>query len=420
MTYRVFATQTKSLLTCAFLAAALTIGLVGSPAFARTFDDDTVGDVTAAELPKSDVPDTEMAAGVLCASDGRLLWTRSPREKRAMASTTKIMTAIVVLENAKLDDVVKVSKEAASTSESAAEIQAGKRYTVETLLEALLVKSGNDAAVALAEHVGGSKTEFAAKMNDKAKELGLENTFYANPHGLDESSHYTCAEDLATVARYAMKLETFRRIVGLESVKIRPENGGSARTLENSNDLIGSFEGATGIKTGWTNDAGYCLVASAKRGEIELFAVVLGTETESVRFREAKKLLEWGFSNYRQEELTVTGARVAEVRVSDYLDVAVAAAVAETVTVPVFGLDGGIESRLTLVDSVRAPVSKGDQLGTLNFIQGGRLVAQVPVVAAEEVEAPGMLEKAWIWVVRGWRRMTGDIGLGGIPEVAIQ
>ena len=414
VTYRMFQTQTKALSAHAVLAALLLLAMSAPSAVARVADDDLVGGVAVPALASRNLaPDADMAAGVVAAGDGRVLWARDAGAQRAMASTTKIMTAIVVLENADLDEVAKVSKAAAKTSESTAEVVAGKRYTVRTLLEALLVKSGNDAAVALAEHVGGSEADFVTMMNRKAQELGLDNTHFANPHGLDESSHYTCAEDLATMARYAMQIEEFKRIVALESTKIRPANGGAGPTLENSNEMIGSFAGATGVKTGWTNDAGYCLVATAERAGVELVAVVLGAKSESARFREAGRLLEWGFEHYRMKELVATGADVGEVRVADYLDVTVRAAAASTVTVPVFDADGDVETRLALLSEVDAPVATGDRVGTLTFVQGNRLVGQVPVVATSEVDAPGVLERAWIWILRGWRGLTGDIALGG-------
>jgi serine-type D-Ala-D-Ala carboxypeptidase (penicillin-binding protein 5/6) len=204
------------------------LGVV-APAFAVVRPTDTLGDMAVSDMPEesaSKAPDLDAAAGVLMASDGRILWSRSPDEERAMASTTKIMTAIVALENASLDEPILVSPRAATIGEAAARLKAGETYPLRTLLEAMLVKSGNDASIAVAEHIGGSVEGFAAMMNDKAAQLGLEHTSFVNPHGLDAPGHYTSAADLATLARYAMANDEFRRMVALESVVIDGERRG--------------------------------------------------------------------------------------------------------------------------------------------------------------------------------------------------
>lgn len=360
----------------------------------------------ASDLITSGTPDVDAKAGMLVAPDGRELWARDSDARRAMASTTKIMTAIVVLEEASLTDEITVSARAAGVGESASGLSAGDTMTIRKMLEALLVKSGNDASVALAEHVSGSVDAFVELMNAKAADLGLEDTRYQNPHGLDEANHFTSARDLAVLARFAMANQEFRRIVALPETTINGRGG--AHTLESSNLLLGEFDGANGIKTGWTGKAGYCLVASAERGGIELFAVVLGSRSEQSRFEEARELLDWGFSHYGLRTLASAEETLGVVPVTDYLDVAVGAVLAESVTVPVFDLDGEVTSTLALQPGVDAPVVAGGRLGTLTLVQGDRLLAQVPVVAARDVEAPGMLERMWISVVRLWRGIVGE------------
>ncbi len=350
-------------------------------------------------------PPVGMPAGILRTGDGRTLWERDPDAERSMASTTKIMTALVVLDRADPADTVTVSARAASVGESEAGLVAGRSYTVQRLLEAMLVHSGNDAATALAEHVGGDVDGFVALMNEKAAELGLTHTTYTNPHGLDEPGHYTSAADLATLSAIAMADPRFSSIVGMERVEVA--NGSKATTFETSNKLIGRYEGATGVKTGWTNDAGYCLVASARRGGIAFVAVILGTSSESDRFAQAETLLDWGFAHYAETQIASADATAALVPVTAWLDRTVAGVVAEDAVVPVFDLDGEVVSRVDMLFEVDAPVNAGDRLGTLTVVQGQRLLAQVPVVAAEDVPAPDAWEAIGIWFTRLWRTVFG-------------
>lgn len=377
-----------------------------APALGAT---DRIGDYELSSAPAAVVaasPDPALAAGVLSTSDGRELWSRDVERKRAMASTTKIMTAIIALENASLEETIAVSSSAGRVGESVAGLKTGDVFTMRTILEGMLVKSGNDAAEALAIHVGGSEDEFVEMMNAKAAELGLASTHFANPHGLDEEGHYTTARDLAVLSRYAMSNDEFRRIVGMPSVDL--DGQGPAPELETSNLLIGDYIGTTGVKTGWTNDAGYCLVASAKRRDVELFAVVLGAKTEQSRFDQAKALLDWGFEHYSSRYVASEGETLGAVPVIDYLDIEVPAVVDEAVKAPVFDLDGDVERQVDLFAGVEAPVSAGDKVGTLTLKQGERLLAQVPLVAGESVERPGFFERIWIAIVRGWRSITGD------------
>ncbi|MBN2405709.1 MAG: D-alanyl-D-alanine carboxypeptidase, partial [Coriobacteriia bacterium] len=298
-----------------------------------------------------------------------------------------------------------VPAKAVRIGESAVGIQAGEQLTIRELLAAMLVHSANEAAMALALYTGKTLEGFAELMNEKAASLGLEHSHFVNPHGLDESGHYTSASDLATLATYAMKDPVFREMVGLEQTRIPGPDG--QRTIETSNKLLGSYEGATGIKTGWTDDAGYCLVASAERDGVELIAVVLGATSESERFAEAKRLLDWGLSHYGMQAVSSAESSAALVPVSDYLDRTVMAVVGESVTLPVFDLEGEMTSSVDVVSAVDAPVRTGDRLGTLNIRQGERLLAQVPLLAAEDVAEPDVWDSITIWVTRAWRGIFG-------------
>ena len=362
---------------------------------------------TALAPVASAAPDLDMASGYLGTVDGRELWSRDADKRRPMASTTKIMTAVVVLEaGVSLDEEVTVSAAAAKVGQARYNLKAGDVRTVRQLLEEMLVKSGNDAAAALAEHVGGSETAFVGMMNAKAAALGLKDTHYTNPHGLDDADHYTSARDLAALARFAMRDEEFRRVVRLRSVDVT--SGGSTRTMENTNLLLGDFEGVIGIKTGMTDDAGWCLVAQAERDTVRLLGVILGTRGETARVRQSRELLQWGFDHYRTESLTDAGESMGLIPVSDYLDVTVPAEVSETTSAVVFDLDGEISRTVELEPSVRAPVSKGDVVGKITLQQGGRVITTVDVIAAKDIEAPSVWERIRVWAIRTWRRVAGS------------
>lgn len=378
------------------------LGLGGAATAVDSVAGVPVGTTGAATI---DLPDLSMGAGILVTGDGRELWARDARDRRAMASTTKIMAAVVVLEAVDLDETVKISAAAVNTGESAAGIRAGDTMSVRELLEAMLVKSGNDAAVALAEHVAGSEESFVDLMNEKAIELDLRDTHYTNPHGLDASEHYTTASDLATLSRYAMGIDEFAHVVGMEETTVSGSTG--AHTLQNSNELIGSYPGATGIKTGWTNNAGYCLAASADRDGVTLTAIVLGTDSEDQRFIEARRLLDWGFEHYTARTIASRDATVGVVAVPDYLDRAVVAVVGEDARLPVFDADGEVVSRIDLDNEVAAPITRGQRVGTLTITQGELLLGQVPIVSAVDLNEPGFIERVRIAVVRAWRFVFG-------------
>jgi D-alanyl-D-alanine carboxypeptidase (penicillin-binding protein 5/6) len=322
-----------------------------------------------------------------------------------MASTTKIMTALLALEHAEPSDVVTVTMSAAAVGGSGVYLRAGEELTVEELLYAMMLESDNSAAHALAAHVAGSVDAFVAMMNERASELGLTKTSFRNPHGLDAEGHHSSAADLARLTRFAMLDEDFRRVVGTPEATISGPNG--ARTLVNSNLLLQSVDGANGVKTGWTTPAGYCLVATAERGEVELVSVVLGSSSEMRRFEEAQSLLEWGFAHYRSETLVSEGETVGPVAVTPYLDRSVVAVVESDGAGSYFDLGDGLVREYELPVAVEAPVDAGEELGAVRVMEGDRVVTEVPLVAAEAVAAPGFFERAWIAVVRAWRGLTG-------------
>ncbi len=225
-----------------------------------------------------------------------ILYGKNEKNKVKMASTTKIMTAIVVIENADLNKTVEISKKSASTGGSRLGLKTGDKITINHLLYGLMLRSGNDAAVALAESISGSVSDFAILMNNKAKELGLKNTNFETPHGLDSDNHYTTAYELALLTDYALKNPTFSKIVGTKNYTININ--GYPKNLSNTNELLGNLNGVYGVKTGFTNGANRCLVTACKRGNMDIICVVLGADTKNFRTQDSAKLIEYTFNTY--------------------------------------------------------------------------------------------------------------------------
>ncbi len=241
----------------------------------------------------------------------RELGALRPDEARAMASTTKMMTALVALENSNLDDRVVISEAATEIGESEIDLVPGEVWRMEDLLRALLMRSANDAAIAIAEFVGGTERGFVRMMNETADRLGLENTHFMNPHGLDEEGHYSSARDLLTIALIGMKDTTFAEIVGTRSSTFPNAPDGSERVAASTNALLGTFEGAIGVKTGFTNEARLTMVAAAEREGRRLYAVVMGSNDH---FADAAALLRYGYSAFGMLNVVAVGQVVASQR----------------------------------------------------------------------------------------------------------
>lgn len=226
----------------------------------------------------------------------KILYGKNEFEKTAMASTTKIMTAIIALENSNLSDEIVISKNAAKTSGSTLGIIENQKMTMENLLYGLLLRSGNDCAVAIAEYIATNLNGFAKLMNQKAQELNLKNTNFVTPHGLDNDMHYTTAYDLAILADYALQNETFRKIVSTKSCTIQV--GNTSRTINNTNELLGYLDGVYGIKTGYTGNAGRCLVTACKRNNLDIIVIVLGAGTKKQRTQDSINLINYIYKNF--------------------------------------------------------------------------------------------------------------------------
>ena len=229
-------------------------------------------------------------------ASGKILYEKNGNKQTPMASTTKIMTAIVVLENANLKDVVTIDSKAAGIGGSRLGLKKNDKITVNDLLYGLMLRSGNDAAVALANYVGGSVEGFAEMMNEKAKEMGLINSHFIVPHGLDNEGHYTTAYELAKMADYALKIDKFKQIVGTRNTTIYIN--GYAKAINNTNQLLGSVLGVYGVKTGFTNGAGRCLVTACRRDDLDIVTVIIGADTTKQRTADTIKLINYAYNNF--------------------------------------------------------------------------------------------------------------------------
>lgn len=256
-----------------------------------------ISSVLSSSSPSSNEPIINSRSAIVLDRNSKLiLYGKNENEKRKMASTTKIMTAIVVIENTNLEEITTISSKAAGTGGSRLGLHKNDKISIINLLYGLLLCSGNDAAVALAEFTSGSVENFSILMNNKATELGLTSTHFVTPHGLDNEEHYTTAYELALLTDYALKNKTFSNIVGTKSHTIQINN--SYKTLSNTNELLGNFEGVYGVKTGFTNGANRCLVTAIKRGNMDIICIVLGADTKKDRTKDSIKLIEYAYKNF--------------------------------------------------------------------------------------------------------------------------
>ena len=314
--------------------------------------------------------------------------------KSAMASTTKIMTTIVILEKADLNEKVTVSAKAGGTGGSRLGLKRGDKASVRDLLYGLMLRSGNDAAVALAEHVGGSVKGFAELMNEKAIELGLTNTHFVTPHGLDDANHYTTALELAKLTDYAMNNETFAKIVGTKSTTIYINN--QSRQINNTNELLGVLNGVVGVKTGFTNNAGRCLVTETKRNNMDIITIVLGADTKKDRTKDSANLIEYTFSKYKmynlEEQIIEEFNKWKNINEKRILIIngktsnpKLALGAIEKATIPICDNDK-IEYSINALTEVEAPVEQWNVMGTLTVKLNGEILENIDIVNVNEVQ----------------------------------
>lgn len=344
---------------------------------------------------------------------GKVLYSKNDEEKMYPASTTKIVTAILTLENCNLDDIVTVSYDAVMSipdGYSSASLQIDEQLTVEQLLQLLLVHSANDAANVLAEHIGGSVESFVSMMNTKVSELHLSNTHFTNSFGMHNENHYTTAQDLATIMRYCIKNETFRKIAGSASCAIPATNKYGTRKYTSTNELIIPnskyyYPNLTCGKTGYTSQAGDCLVSCSYKDNLELVCVILGGKTVngvSTRFTETKDLFEYGYNNYSVKNLLNDNHVVTQIEVKNgtkdtkFLDLQAKNSL--PALLPNELLDSELEGNIQLND-IKAPIELGQTLGTVSYNIDG-IEYKTDLIASHSVEK----SKFWNYVI--------DVGIG--------
>lgn len=364
-----------------------------------------LGDIESIETNTdiSEIPTINSRAYVVIdRKSNTILLGKNENQKKKMASTTKIMTALVVIENCNLSDIVEVSKKAASTGGSRLGLKTGDKITVYDLLYGLMMRSGNDAAVSLAEHVAGSISGFAELMNQKALELGLSSTHFVTPHGLDEDEHYTTAYELAILANHAMNNEIFAKIVGTKNYTITINS--YPKVLTNTNELLGVLNGVYGIKTGFTNGANRCLVTCCKRGDMDIICVVLGADTKKYRTTDSIKLIEYAFNHFTyvnienivsdyfknwKEEASQTIAITKGI--TNYLDL-----VYEELPYPSIpvreDLTNSFQVYINYESILNSPIAKGTPIGMITLELDGRLVYSGNILVNNTVEKKNVFD----------------------------
>ncbi|MBP3657180.1 MAG: D-alanyl-D-alanine carboxypeptidase [Clostridia bacterium] len=327
------------------------------------------------------------AACIMEMQTGRVLFAYNMHQKLPMASTTKVMTALLAIERGDLASPVVCSENAFGVPGTSIYLAQGETLTLREMLLGLMLSSGNDAAVAIAEHIGGSTVQFAQMMNERARAAGAVNTHFTNPHGLPDDRHLTTAYDLALIAREAMGNETFRSIVSTQRAAIPWEGRAYPRQLTNKNRLLSDYPGATGIKTGYTSRAGRCLVFGAQRGGMELVGVVLGCQDW---FAEAARLMDGCYDTYSMTDVLGPMQSAGEMPVTDGRESCVGMCLMEPLSVP---LAQGEAAQIVLdvPQSVAAPVYPGMHLGTASLVVGGSVLGLSEVVASGRVDSSGLL-----------------------------
>lgn len=367
------------------LSAALFSLYLCAPARAADFD------------PGEDPP---YAAAVLVeAETGTVLFAYNAHEQRSPASTQKLLLELVAMEMIKngkfsLRDSVHVSARASRTGGSQVFLAQGEKFPMEELLEAVAIPSANDACVAISEHIGGSVDGFVHMMNDQVKRLGLQNTHCVNVHGLDDTPmdnrNLTTAYDLAQIARALLQ---YPKVLEWSSTRYKPFRNGEFM-LYTTNKLLGKFPDLDGLKTGYTQRAGSCLVATAKRHEMRLVSVILGARSERQRDRETRRLLSWGFNNFSRTPIAAADELVGKVALDWGLEPEVRALVPDTITAILSpDQERSLVRQLDLPKQLPAPIAKGAELGHLKISLGDSLLAEVSIVAEKEVGRMGLWEK---------------------------
>ncbi|MCT4544117.1 MAG: D-alanyl-D-alanine carboxypeptidase [Vallitalea sp.] len=319
---------------------------------------------------------------------GRVLWEKKGYDQRAMASTTKIMTCIVALESCKLDEIVKVSKKASKAPRVKLNIKPEEEYHLGDLLHALMLISSNDVAVAIAEHVGGSTEEFCSLMTKKAKQIGAINTCYKTPNGLDAEGHYTTAYDLALITRYALNNEMFVKLINTPSINFSELTKGRNFNINNKNAFLNMYNGANGVKTGYTSKAGYCFVGSARRNDLELISVVLASgwpNNKTYRWNDTTKIMDYGFNNYKSMIVLEEGKSICGLKVQKGIDKDIKVLTSDQVEITL-SKNEKVDIIYNVKPKIIAPVEVGQNVGEAQVFIDNKYYCSVPLISNTKIE----------------------------------
>ena len=370
------------------------------------------GEAHAAKAPKIRAP----SAIVVDAQTGAVLYAKAPDRRRSIASTTKLMTALLAVRATRPNQVIEAAPYSAQPVESKIDLRPGERMTARDLLQALLLESANDAAATLARGVAGSQDAFVERMNEQAARLGLRNTAYANPIGFDHPRNYSTARDLATLARHVLREGPLARIVDLPRAKLA--SGGRPRTVLNRNRLVRSHPFVAGVKTGHTNEAGYVLVGSAERAGGSVISVVLGEPSEAARDAETLKLLRYGLSRFTSVHAVSTVRALTLVPVNYYSGMRIPLHAARDVRLSVLrGARVHTFVRQPFPLHLTGPMRAGTTVGEVTVTVNGTTAAKVPLVTGEKVPGGSWLRQAAIDA--GRTRPTLALGLVGVILLAL-
>lgn len=318
---------------------------------------------------------------------GEILYEKNADERLPIASVTKIMTMLLIMEaidsgKITFDDMVPVSERAMSMGGSTMFLEIGEELSVKDMLKGIAVASANDGAVAMAEYIAGSETAFVEMMNKKAEELGMKNTNFVNTNGLDAENHFSSARDVALMSKELMKHKKIFEYTTIWTDSLRD----GKFQLANTNKLIRFYEGATGLKTGSTSEAKCCISATAQRDGMHLAAIVLSAQTSKERFSAAKELLDYGFANYTAEKMVESGEKVEYIDVNKGKETNLALTAEESCTIILPKGKKEIEQKKNIPVEITAPIKKGEQVGTIDFIVDGELKKSVKLLADKDIE----------------------------------
>lgn len=326
------------------------------------------------------------AALLMDAENGRVLFEKNGYEQMPMASTTKIMTCIYVIENSNLEDIVTISKKAASQPKVHLGAREGEKYKLKDLLYALMLESYNDTAVAIAEHVSGTVEQFCMEMTNKAKDIGAYNTSFRTPNGLDADEHYTTAYDLAMIAKYAITNQTFLEIINQKEYSFQEITKKRSFTISNKDAFLHLYEGAIGIKTGFTGKAGYCFVGAVKRDERTFISVVLGSgwpPNKSYKWKDTTKLMNFGVNEFNKKQLIDKNMNFDPIIVEDGITPVIQPYIDEDYSMLV-GENEKITILVDLPDKLNAPIKLNQRIGALKLYVDDKQLRSIDIKAQEE------------------------------------